>query len=196
MKFSIVSVCLGLSAVGLVAAQQLSSCATACVSQAAEKDGCGSFTNITCVCTNAQFQADALSCLTAECSASDLTTLQGLQATECGAAQLSATGSVTDTSVFSATGVSSGTGTSLSIPSSGAASSGASSSGSGSTTGSASGTSSAAASGSGTATTASGSGGATTAAATSPAATTSTGAAQNLQVPFGLGLIALVAGLL
>ncbi|KAH7872774.1 uncharacterized protein C8R40DRAFT_418637 [Lentinula edodes] len=72
---------------GLAVAQILSQCATACVSQAAVKDGCVSFTNITCVCTSAQFQQDALSCLTAECSSSDLTTLEGLQAQECGASE-------------------------------------------------------------------------------------------------------------
>ncbi|KAJ3842827.1 hypothetical protein F5878DRAFT_354065 [Lentinula raphanica] len=71
-------------------------------------------TNLTCVCTSAQFQQDARSCLTAECSSPDLTTLEGLQAQECGAMQLSATRTPSDTATFTASGISSGRGASTS----------------------------------------------------------------------------------
>jgi len=115
--------------VGYATSQTLSQCALACVSQAAVQDGCGSFTNTTCVCTNAQFQEDALTCLTDLCP-SDLASLQALQAQECEASGLSATGTPTNTEPFTATGVSSGTGTSLSIPSTTASTGSAASAGS------------------------------------------------------------------
>ncbi|KAF9067491.1 hypothetical protein BDP27DRAFT_1176252, partial [Rhodocollybia butyracea] len=66
----------------------LSACATACLTQAAEQDGCGSFTNVTCACTNAQFQADVVSCISAECPISDLSDVEGLQTAECGSSRL------------------------------------------------------------------------------------------------------------
>ncbi|KAJ3983200.1 hypothetical protein F5890DRAFT_235012 [Lentinula detonsa] len=184
MKFPIFYI-LGLSLyVGLAVAQVLSQCATACVSQAAVKDGCVSF---------AQFQQDALSCLTAECSSSDLTTLEGLQAQECGAMQLSATGTPSDTATFTASGISSGSGTSLSIPST-------------------SGATSATVSGSGSASTSSGSGtivpppssvissatSAASSAASSASSPSTTGNnAQNVQIPLGMGMsfVALFAAL-
>ncbi|KAJ3749648.1 hypothetical protein DFH05DRAFT_700658 [Lentinula detonsa] len=191
MKFPIFHI-LGLSLyVGLAVAQVLSQCATACVSQAAVKDGCVSFTNLTCVCTSAQFQQDALSCLTAECSSSDLTTLEGLQAQECGAMQLSATGTPSDTATFTASGISSGSGTSLSIPST-------------------SGATSATVSGSGSASTSSGSGtivpppssvissatSAASSAASSASSPSTTGNnAQNVQIPLGMSFVALFAAL-
>ncbi|KAF5381142.1 hypothetical protein D9757_009436 [Collybiopsis confluens] len=208
MKFSVVSVSLGLAAtMQLVAAQNLSPCATACVGQAATADGCTGITDINCVCTNAQFQQDALSCLTDECTPDDLSALVALQTAVCDGAGLSATGSATNTAPFSASDVSSGTGTSLSIPTSGAASSSASGSASGSASSSTSVSSSGSAATSGATTVSTpasvsipvsspaGSStpatGATTT-ASSPAGTTSSSAAQNLQIPsFGLGLMAL-----
>ncbi|KAJ3992046.1 hypothetical protein F5050DRAFT_1021510 [Lentinula boryana] len=196
MKFSIFCI-LGLSLhVGLAVAQTLSQCATACVSQAAVKDGCVSFTNLTCVCTSAQFQQDALSCLTAECSSSDLTTLEGLQAQECGAMQLSATGTPSDTATFTASGISSGSGTSLSISSTSAATTATvSGSGSASTT--------VTPSGSGTivpppSSVISSAISAASSAASSASSPSSTGnSAQNVQIPLGMGMsfVALFAAL-
>ncbi|KAJ3802170.1 hypothetical protein GGU11DRAFT_74271 [Lentinula aff. detonsa] len=195
MKFPIFYI-LGLSLyVGLAVAQVLSQCATACVSQAAVKDGCVSFTNLTCVCTSAQFQQDALSCLTAECSSSDLTTLEGLQAQECGAMQLSATGTPSDTATFTASGISSGSGTSLSISSTSGATTTTTVSGSGSAS------TTVTSSGSGTivpppSSVLSSATSAASSAASSASSPSSTGnSAQNVQIPLGMSFVALFAAL-
>ncbi|KAJ4490930.1 hypothetical protein J3R30DRAFT_156944 [Lentinula aciculospora] len=179
--FSILS--LGLC-VSLTVAQSLSQCATACISQAAAKDGCVSFTNLTCVCKSAQFQQDARSCLTAECSSSDLTTLEGLQAQECGALQLSATGTPSDTATFTASGISSGSGTSVSVSSTtvSTVSGSASTSGSGTIVPPPSSVISSAVS------TASSTGSSATSSATS-------NSAQNLQIPLGMSFVALLMAL-
>jgi len=196
-----------LSFCGFVTAQTLSSCAEACVSQAAQQDGCVTFTNITCVCTNAQFQQDARTCLTAECTAADLTELEGLEASLCGASGLSASGTATNTAVFSASGISAGSGTSLSIPatssgaSSGSASGASSSSASGASSGSASSGSATTSAGSTTgpgivSTSASGSGTATAGGSSSAASATKSSSAQKIEISLGVAFAGLLVGLL
>ncbi|KAJ6603341.1 hypothetical protein DFH09DRAFT_1124215 [Mycena vulgaris] len=63
----------------------LSPCALGCINAAAANSSCGTFGNITCLCTDANFQFKAASCLTAECKAADRTAALGLQASQCGA---------------------------------------------------------------------------------------------------------------
>jgi len=64
----------------------LDTCITTCTQQAATDNGCVSFTNVTCVCTSQAFQAEALSCLQANCTAADLQAATQLQQSICGAA--------------------------------------------------------------------------------------------------------------
>jgi len=62
----------------------LDSCIVSCVSAAAASNGCVSFTNLTCTCTSTAFQQDALQCLNANCTSSDVATATQLQEQECG----------------------------------------------------------------------------------------------------------------
>ncbi|KAI0742027.1 hypothetical protein C8Q80DRAFT_1109672 [Daedaleopsis nitida] len=59
----------------------ISPCLLTCISQA---KGCSSLTDVTCFCTNAEFQAEALACLQKSCTAEDLATVTALQQAECG----------------------------------------------------------------------------------------------------------------
>ncbi|KAJ7053469.1 hypothetical protein C8F01DRAFT_1166470, partial [Mycena amicta] len=96
----------------------LTPCVLGCLTPAAA-DTCLTFTNVTCVCTNADFQQKAASCLQAECNAEEMKAALGLQKAQCGAASLSATSTPTATTPFlpsnsaadiSASGVASGSG--------------------------------------------------------------------------------------
>ncbi|RDB20651.1 hypothetical protein Hypma_012115 [Hypsizygus marmoreus] len=69
-------------------------CIIGCVQPAAEANGCA-FTDPTCVCASAQFQADARACLESTCSAAEVQAALGLQAQQCGAIGISATGTAT-----------------------------------------------------------------------------------------------------
>ncbi|RDB20788.1 hypothetical protein Hypma_012144 [Hypsizygus marmoreus] len=96
-------------------------CIIGCVQPAAEANGCA-FTDPTCVCASAQFQADARACLESTCSAAEVQAALGLQAQQCGAIGISATGTATTptesgtastpSSTSSGTGTSTGTSTS------------------------------------------------------------------------------------
>ncbi|KAF5322927.1 hypothetical protein D9619_002260 [Psilocybe cf. subviscida] len=70
----------------------LSPCIIQCVSGAATLNKC-SFTDVSCVCSSAQFQVDAAACLTAHCTPADLTAALNLQSTQCTAAGITPTGS-------------------------------------------------------------------------------------------------------
>ncbi|KDR67192.1 hypothetical protein GALMADRAFT_258588 [Galerina marginata CBS 339.88] len=72
----------------------ISPCILACVIPAATQNNC-SFSDPTCVCASAQFQADATQCLTAHCTPADLQAAQALQSSQCSAASITPTGSAT-----------------------------------------------------------------------------------------------------
>ncbi|WVQ97506.1 hypothetical protein IAU59_004620 [Kwoniella sp. CBS 9459] len=101
MKFTTVS---ALAALGLVAAQSIPQCVVTCSTQAAAAAGCTSYTDVTCVCTNAAFQNAAGACLVANCTADEQTAATSLQQVLC-AGQSVTGGSVTAT--ISASGTSS-----------------------------------------------------------------------------------------
>jgi len=78
----------------------LTPCIIGCSSAAAVQDGCVSYTNTTCVCTNPQFQADAGYCIQQHCTPAELQAAIALQSAECAAVTLTPTGpSVTPSSV-------------------------------------------------------------------------------------------------
>ncbi|KAJ7510551.1 hypothetical protein B0H11DRAFT_2269180 [Mycena galericulata] len=62
----------------------LSNCALACISTAAADSSCLVATNLTCVCTDANFQAMSASCLAAECQPAEVGPALALQEQECG----------------------------------------------------------------------------------------------------------------
>ncbi|KJA16406.1 hypothetical protein HYPSUDRAFT_219505 [Hypholoma sublateritium FD-334 SS-4] len=70
----------------------ISACVIECVSSAAVLDGCSSFTDVTCVCSSAQFIVDATACLTEHCTTADLAAAVGLQTSQCTAAGIAVTG--------------------------------------------------------------------------------------------------------
>ncbi|KAJ7467659.1 hypothetical protein FB451DRAFT_1560789 [Mycena latifolia] len=88
------------AAASATAAAGLSACATVCITDAAANSTCGNFGNLTCVCTNADFQQKAQTCLTAECQASEVGAALGLQQSQCGAESLSASTKPTATAPF------------------------------------------------------------------------------------------------
>ncbi|KAF8131801.1 hypothetical protein EV363DRAFT_1416719 [Boletus edulis] len=63
----------------------LDQCIITCSTQAAAVAGCGSFTNLTCVCTSAAFQSAAGACLAANCTTSDLQAAQQIENQQCAA---------------------------------------------------------------------------------------------------------------
>ncbi|KAK7444770.1 hypothetical protein VKT23_015087 [Stygiomarasmius scandens] len=117
----------------------ISPCIIECVTTAATQNGCSSFTDIACVCSNTQFQQASLACLQANCTAADVAAATQLQQSQCS----SASGSPTVTDSSTATGSGSGTqvppNSSATSPASdsgsGASNSGASNTGSGTTSG-------------------------------------------------------------
>ncbi|KAJ6545766.1 hypothetical protein B0H19DRAFT_1168460 [Mycena capillaripes] len=82
------------------ASAQLPLCALNCVTAAANATVCGIPTNMTCVCTNPDFQFKAQSCLTAECSPADAGAAVGQQQAVCGPASLTVSGSPSATAPF------------------------------------------------------------------------------------------------
>ncbi|KAJ7114820.1 hypothetical protein C8R44DRAFT_880892 [Mycena epipterygia] len=78
------------------AAADLTPCALSCVTLAAANSSCLSL----CVCTDANFQAKAASCLMGECKSADSTAALALQASQCGQASLSAMAKPTATASF------------------------------------------------------------------------------------------------
>ncbi|KAJ7080706.1 hypothetical protein C8R44DRAFT_992410 [Mycena epipterygia] len=107
----------------------LTSCALTCITEAAKNSSCLTPTNVTCVCTDPNFQAKAATCLQGECKAADSEGALALQKQQCGAASLSATAVPTATAPFlpsnsDADISASGTGASVSAATSGSASAG------------------------------------------------------------------------
>ncbi|KAJ7687600.1 hypothetical protein B0H17DRAFT_682076 [Mycena rosella] len=78
----------------------LSACALGCITAAATNSSCGTFSNLACVCTDPNFQAEAGSCLLTECQPAEMQAALQLQQTECGAMSLTPTGSATATAPF------------------------------------------------------------------------------------------------
>ncbi|PPR06174.1 hypothetical protein CVT24_000702 [Panaeolus cyanescens] len=66
-------------------------CVLACIQPAAQQNGC-TFTDAQCVCSSAQFQADATKCLTDNCTADDVSAALALQTAQCGAIGVSPSG--------------------------------------------------------------------------------------------------------
>ncbi|KAJ7785587.1 hypothetical protein B0H14DRAFT_2958045, partial [Mycena olivaceomarginata] len=62
----------------------VSPCVLNCLTAAANTTECGSPTNLTCSCTNTDFQSKAISCLQAECKPEELAAALGLQKQQCG----------------------------------------------------------------------------------------------------------------
>ncbi|KAF9524753.1 hypothetical protein CPB83DRAFT_743786, partial [Crepidotus variabilis] len=61
----------------------VSQCILTCVGDAVTSNGCGSITNVNCICGSAQLQADTLACLQEKCPG-DLQTATDLQKAQCG----------------------------------------------------------------------------------------------------------------
>ncbi|KAJ7342399.1 hypothetical protein DFH08DRAFT_874191 [Mycena albidolilacea] len=88
------------SAAEASASAVLTPCVLGCLTAAANATECGSPANLTCACTNADFQFKSSSCLQAECLASELGAAVGLQKQQCGALALSATAAPSATAPF------------------------------------------------------------------------------------------------
>ncbi|KAF7341404.1 CFEM domain-containing protein [Mycena venus] len=97
---------------------QLTPCALNCLAAAASASECGTPTNLTCVCTNPDFQYKAASCLKAECRPAEGAAVLDMQASQCYG--LSATGAPTATAPF--TPSNSAADISASVPASGSSS--------------------------------------------------------------------------
>ncbi|KAF7359873.1 CFEM domain-containing protein [Mycena venus] len=67
----------------------LSPCAATCIAAAVNATDCKAISNVTCVCTDPNFQSMATSCLKAECQPSEVGAAQGLQQQQCGARECS-----------------------------------------------------------------------------------------------------------
>ncbi|KAJ7210783.1 hypothetical protein GGX14DRAFT_624918 [Mycena pura] len=78
----------------------LTPCVTVCLTAAAKNSTCGTFTNFPCVCTDANFQQKAATCLAAECQQSEATAALGLQQSQCLAQSISPSGSASATAPF------------------------------------------------------------------------------------------------
>ncbi|KAJ7435229.1 hypothetical protein B0H11DRAFT_2257416 [Mycena galericulata] len=76
----------------------LSNCTLACISAAAADSSCLVATNLTCVCTDANFEAMSASCLELECQPADAGPALALQEQQCGTT--SATAAPTATAPF------------------------------------------------------------------------------------------------
>lgn len=64
------------------ATPSITACILACVEPAATANGCA-YTNASCLCASAQFQADAALCLKQHCTANDLKNALALQTSQC-----------------------------------------------------------------------------------------------------------------
>ncbi|CAE6452220.1 unnamed protein product [Rhizoctonia solani] len=80
MRFTIATI----AALAVVAfAQSVPPCVKSCSDQAATAHGCGSHSNVSCVCTNAAFQKAARECIQSKCTAAELKQALDLQAASC-----------------------------------------------------------------------------------------------------------------
>ncbi|KAJ7842869.1 hypothetical protein B0H14DRAFT_2780049 [Mycena olivaceomarginata] len=78
----------------------ISPCGLNCVTAAAEATECQVFTNITCTCTNRDFQFKVTSCVSGECQTTDVEAVLILLGQQCGTVDLSPTGTPTGTAPF------------------------------------------------------------------------------------------------
>ncbi|KAF7303691.1 CFEM domain-containing protein [Mycena indigotica] len=78
----------------------LTPCIIGCLTAAGQATVCNTFTNVTCVCTNADFQQKSASCFQGECKAAELAPAMALQQSQCAAAGLSATARPTASAPF------------------------------------------------------------------------------------------------
>ncbi|KEP47037.1 CFEM domain protein [Rhizoctonia solani 123E] len=80
MRFTIATI----AALAFVAfAQNVPPCVKTCSDQAATANGCGSHSDVDCVCTNAAFQTAARSCIQSKCTAAEMKQALDLQASSC-----------------------------------------------------------------------------------------------------------------
>ncbi|KAI0762955.1 hypothetical protein C8Q74DRAFT_189878 [Fomes fomentarius] len=63
----------------------ITQCILGCISQASSANGCSGITDVTCLCTNQQFQQTATSCLESSCSQQEIQAAQQLQQQQCAA---------------------------------------------------------------------------------------------------------------
>ncbi|KAI0682024.1 hypothetical protein C8Q76DRAFT_637298 [Earliella scabrosa] len=61
----------------------ISDCLLACVTQAGASTGC-SFGDASCLCSNQQFQEQALTCLQSQCEEADIEAAQAILQSQCG----------------------------------------------------------------------------------------------------------------
>ncbi|KAF7794300.1 hypothetical protein EIP86_005433 [Pleurotus ostreatoroseus] len=187
------------SADAAAATMGITTCIIGCSTQAAETEGCSSFADLQCVCTNANFQAAARECLTANCTAAELTSALALQDQECASISgaISASGaSETGSSTSAGTASHSSATSAESAPASSSTNAASSQShSSGNTSGS---SSAPAASGSSTAPASSNTAGSSSGSSAAASATTSSSAATALRLSFdGIrGLAMAIAGVL
>ncbi|KAI9452280.1 hypothetical protein BJY52DRAFT_1405478 [Lactarius psammicola] len=59
-------------------------CIITCLQQAVSPSTCTSYTDITCVCSNREFQSTAAACLNANCTTADQAAALELQQSQCG----------------------------------------------------------------------------------------------------------------
>ncbi|EDR02706.1 ectomycorrhiza-regulated CFEM domain-containing protein [Laccaria bicolor S238N-H82] len=78
------------------ATPSITACILACVESAATANGCA-YTNASCICASAQFQADAALCLTQHCTADDLKNALALQTSQCHSVSVSRSGTASIT---------------------------------------------------------------------------------------------------
>ncbi|THU75204.1 hypothetical protein K435DRAFT_707540, partial [Dendrothele bispora CBS 962.96] len=75
----------------------ISQCVLSCVSSAASDNGCSSFTDLQCVCTNTAFQQASLQCLQSNCP-DQVDAATQLQQQECASGTASRSSSTSSTS--------------------------------------------------------------------------------------------------
>ncbi|KAI0762960.1 hypothetical protein C8Q74DRAFT_1292829 [Fomes fomentarius] len=71
----------------------ISPCILQCITTAAGAAGCSGLTDVTCFCTNTDFQNQTLSCLQKSCTDADVKASQALQQQQCGAVSGNSTAS-------------------------------------------------------------------------------------------------------
>ncbi|KAF7302855.1 CFEM domain-containing protein [Mycena kentingensis (nom. inval.)] len=76
----------------------LTPCVLGCITAAARATVCGTFTNVTCICTDADYQQKAASCLQVECKSDEFVAALALEQAQCG--DLSVTSVPTATAPF------------------------------------------------------------------------------------------------
>ncbi|KAF6752455.1 hypothetical protein DFP72DRAFT_904880 [Ephemerocybe angulata] len=115
-KTALVALAAALATVSAQDTSGISVCILACSAASAKANNCTSFADFQCVCSSAQFQADAAKCIQDHCP-TELEAAVSLQRTQCGALSITPTGTagpaktLTDVTIASTTGTTSTSGT-------------------------------------------------------------------------------------